>query len=430
MRASSAYARERTSGAGVEALSSLAGPAFSVFGLVAMMGGFDYLFARGYSMEAAAGGSRGVQLLTGAVFLTAALRLALRPADAFAFLRASPLLVAFVLLAPLSTLWADEPGITLRRSAALLGTSWFGLYLAVYYRPEALMRLLAVAFGVFVAIQVLGTALQPGHAFGTQGLRGLLGQKNDFGRLMVLAALTLFLARSTGSAGGLLAWGGFLTASLLALASQSRTAWVLYAGVFALGLPFARLLAGGALAGGARLVLACGAGLAVVFLGASFYASGLDALGKDATLTDRTVIWDLLIAYGLEHPWLGVGYGSFWEGPYGALFAERWRELGHAHNGYLDLWLALGYVGAGLFTLCVAAFALRCVRALIRHGDSVGAYAALALVLMAVGNAVARVIPTHNSIDWVLFVTLFLVLSAATRPIPPAPLSAHPDRRR
>jgi len=69
------------------------------------------------------------------------------------------------------------------------------------------------------------------------------------------------------------------------------------------------------------------------------------ALGKDPTLTGRTLIWKAVLS---EHSNLlvGTGYESFWLGP---RLQEVWQRYGsglnEAHNGYLEVYLNLGIIG-------------------------------------------------------------------------------------
>jgi len=75
------------------------------------------------------------------------------------------------------------------------------------------------------------------------------------------------------------------------------------------------------------------------------------AIGKDPTLTDRTLIWNYLL--GLHtNPLLGTGYESFWMGD---RLRKFWEESGQgsineAHNGFLEVYLNLGLVGLALLT--------------------------------------------------------------------------------
>jgi O-antigen ligase len=75
-------------------------------------------------------------------------------------------------------------------------------------------------------------------------------------------------------------------------------------------------------------------------------------LGRDSTLTGRTHLWSLLLSAIAKHPILGYGYGAFWTGLKGEAL-NVWIGSGWlpqaADNGYLDLCLSLGLVGACAF---------------------------------------------------------------------------------
>lgn len=72
----------------------------------------------------------------------------------------------------------------------------------------------------------------------------------------------------------------------------------------------------------------------------------VEALGKDPSLTGRTQIWSLVL--GLHtNPWIGTGFESFWLGPR----LNKMRNalpnfpINEAHNGYLEVYLNLGWTG-------------------------------------------------------------------------------------
>ncbi len=76
------------------------------------------------------------------------------------------------------------------------------------------------------------------------------------------------------------------------------------------------------------------------------------AVGKDATLTDRTKIWGFLLGMH-TNPAIGVGYQTFWIGP---RLEDFWQNAGlgrlnEAHNGYLEVYLELGLIGLVLISL-------------------------------------------------------------------------------
>jgi O-antigen ligase len=93
--------------------------------------------------------------------------------------------------------------------------------------------------------------------------------------------------------------------------------------------------------------------LAVAF-SALFLSLGsgmLQGLGRDSTLTGRTNIWHFALS-AVQNPLFGRGFESFWLGPRLSLIE---REIGQgvnqAHNGYLEVYLNLGWVGIMLLVV-------------------------------------------------------------------------------
>jgi O-antigen ligase len=125
-------------------------------------------------------------------------------------------------------------------------------------------------------------------------------------------------------------------------------------------------------------------------------------LGRDATLTDRTVIWEILVDLARERPWLGRGYGGFWFSDVYLWFADRWGAIDHAHNGYMDLWLELGYVGLAMFVLLLLAASKTAWDAYLMHPTGAHRFFATFIVVAALINCVGRLIPAYNSIYWVV----------------------------
>ena len=77
------------------------------------------------------------------------------------------------------------------------------------------------------------------------------------------------------------------------------------------------------------------------------------AFGKDPGLSDRTTIWAAVIP-ACPNPLLGAGFESFWNG-YGKYvtggLSKYERGLNSAHNGYIEVWVNLGWVGVGLIAM-------------------------------------------------------------------------------
>ncbi len=83
-------------------------------------------------------------------------------------------------------------------------------------------------------------------------------------------------------------------------------------------------------------------------------ATVTSAYGKDTSFSGRTEIWEAVLQFISARPLLGYGYGAmFWRNPANVETAEIVRLVGfpaaHAHNGFLDVAIQVGLVGAGFF---------------------------------------------------------------------------------
>jgi O-antigen ligase len=94
----------------------------------------------------------------------------------------------------------------------------------------------------------------------------------------------------------------------------------------------------------------------------------LQALGRDATFTGRTDIWQH-INLKTVNPVLGAGYYNFWGGPGGDTINRAMDSLiPNAHNGYLDMYLDGGFVGIFFLFLMLLTSGLRIARYLKSGG--------------------------------------------------------------
>jgi O-antigen ligase len=99
--------------------------------------------------------------------------------------------------------------------------------------------------------------------------------------------------------------------------------------------------------------------MSIVFTGITVFLVNnstdfLGLLGRDATLTGRVPMWAVVLKSISMRPWLGYGFEAFWKGSQGPS-AATWESVGwhpnQAHNGFLQIWLDLGFIGVILFCL-------------------------------------------------------------------------------
>jgi len=81
----------------------------------------------------------------------------------------------------------------------------------------------------------------------------------------------------------------------------------------------------------------------------------LTTVGRDATLTGRTEIWKEVLAADTS-PILGAGFESFWLAAPLDRPGSGWSfHVNEAHNGYLEVYLNLGWVGVVLLAALIVA---------------------------------------------------------------------------
>jgi O-antigen ligase len=93
-------------------------------------------------------------------------------------------------------------------------------------------------------------------------------------------------------------------------------------------------------------------------------------MGRNPTLTGRTDIWKEILPFA-GNPLFGTGFESFWLGERLEGIWEIRRGLQEAHNGYLEVYLNLGWVGVVLLGL-VMVTGYRNIMGTLRQDPEVG----------------------------------------------------------
>jgi exopolysaccharide production protein ExoQ len=89
--------------------------------------------------------------------------------------------------------------------------------------------------------------------------------------------------------------------------------------------------------------------ISVLFFGVS--PETLQSIGRNPTLTDRTLVWKSVVTL-VPNGLLGAGFESFWLGPRLMSMWKKFRwEPNEAHNGYLEIYANLGWLGIALLAL-------------------------------------------------------------------------------
>jgi O-antigen ligase len=300
---------------------------------------------------------------------TALMVLLARGQPAGTLLRANGPLLVFFLYCAVSVLWSDYPFVAFKRWTKALGNLAMVLVVLTDPDPRAAVKgLLARTGFLLIPLSVLLIKYYPELGRGFDGWTGRaynMGvgmDKNALGIICLIFGLgslwrvleALHSGERPRVAGPLIAHSAVLAMAL----------WLLWMADSATSL-------GCFLVGGALIALRSRRGLALRPTAVHVLAAGivslslfglflepdaglLQVMGRDATLTTRTQLWeDLLRMPG--NPWFGTGFESFWLGERAkSLWAKYWWHPNQAHNGYLEVFLNSGWLGVALLGFVIA----------------------------------------------------------------------------
>jgi exopolysaccharide production protein ExoQ len=277
-------------------------------------------------------------------------------------LRVVPLaLMALLIWCFLSAFWSAVPDVTLRRAAlaaivtisTLLSVDLIGAQRAFFLWRIVLAVILAVNW---LSIPLIHTAVHlPGEVDPSLigDWRGLYAQKNTAGAVCVMTALLFLFSRNgRGNWIGLVMAAG---ATGFLVMTRSKTSLGLFPLVLLAGL-FYRISWRDSLS---RAIFLCGAILAVGLAAAIAFLNWdaiEQALADPTGFTGRAEIWQAILAYMHDHPWLGAGFGTMAHtgalSPLHNYARGNWVEaIGDSHNGYLQILITTGGVGLALALL-------------------------------------------------------------------------------
>lgn len=295
------------------------------------------------------------------IYFTAFVFLALRWKRTLAFLGTNVWLLFLITLAIVSVSWSSVPDVALRKIIALVGTTFFGIYLGSNYSFTQQLRVYGWVFGISILFSFMFVLAIPEYGIMntdaiTGAWRGIYPHKNGLGESMFISFLTFYFLANSAKRYQLLFKICALLSVILIYFGESATALISVVFVFLIyqGLKHLSLESKQSVL---FILLFLIAVLLIQFLILANFNAFLSANDKDITLSGRTILWDSLWGFIREKPLLGYGYGSFFSGLHRETDllwkVHTWSPV-HAHNGYIQILLNLGVVG--LLTLMIGYF--------------------------------------------------------------------------
>jgi len=322
-----------------------------------------------------------------------------------------------------SYFWSINPSQTMRFTIYAIGTTAFGLYLAIRYTLREQMNLLAWTYGLllvlsfFFAVAIPQYGLMAGVHEGA--LRGVFTHKNQFGAFMAPGGVIFLLNAFRGEKYSWVYWGLLVLNCGAMVMSQSTTALGTFAVMLLLCLIY-RIFRW-------RYEVMISAVLAVTLVGLAILIwiagyVGSDSLvglvGKDTTLSGRTDIWKYVWDQIQLRPWLGYGLAAFWngyDGPSGYIQLAMRIAVIYAHNGFLDIWLSIGLVGLGIFLVSFFTTTGQSLALLRKTNTPEGFWPLLFLTYILLSNLTEGTITTMNSSFWAIYAAISYSLVIAKK---------------
>jgi exopolysaccharide production protein ExoQ len=298
--------------------------------------------------------------------LAALIVLCRKSAKVGAVLRKNPLILVYFSFCLVSVLWSDFPFVTFKRWIKALGDVQMVLVILAESDPFAALTRILTRMGFFLfPLSILFIRFypqigrRPTNSW-TQEPVGVTQQKNELGIMcMIYGIFFLWMLLSVyrerkrpGRWRHMLAYGTIIAISAYLLnlcnSTTSIVGFASSAGVLWLA---SRRPARPALVQFAVLAVL---GLSVIAL---FFDPGgglVQSLGKDPGLTGRKDIWALVL--GLHtNPLIGTGFETFWLGSRLEFMLHALVNLpiNEAHNGWIEVYLNLGWAGLCFIALLV-----------------------------------------------------------------------------
>ncbi len=303
------------------------------------------------------------QVLYSTLFIIAVIVLIPKKDELFTILKTEKFLSIFIIFSFISIAWSDYSFITFKRifQVVTIVLNILAFLLYVDSSKEICKHFKYILYPylilTLVVVFVVPGALDP--QFHTW--RGFTSQKNTLGQIGLISIILCFIIYKTEDniAGKILAvFMGLISIALLfgANSSTSILTFLFLIGI-AFFLSFDRIFKPIGIGRTISVLLIISFFLIVISI--MYFIPELEKVipalfGKDTTFSGRTDLWEYLLSEISVNPIIGIGYQAFWvPESRNILFLYKsfvWLP-NEAHNGYLDIYLQLGFVGLSLVVM-------------------------------------------------------------------------------
>jgi exopolysaccharide production protein ExoQ len=334
--------------------------------------------------------------------------------------RRDMLISSLTLLSVLSCIWSQDPLKTGEYAVLLIAGTAFAFYLLECFPANELVKLfmmvgaIAAIASLFLVVFFPEYGLQNRATIASGAWEGIFGHKNSCGEIMTYLLMPALFVQARSLSAKIFQVTYIVVVLLIIAMSRSAGAWVV-CGLCIIFTATIHVLVRMPRKDVAviALVLSAIAVIAGIVVYRYFNALML-AIGKDPTMSGRTIIWAALLPSLMKRPLLGYGFMAFWQGLHGESvnvgLLMKWPGMGYAENGVIELWLELGAVGVALYLLMFGRAVKDAIYCFTREpSPGVLSYIAL-LFALAVSNIEGGVLLSPTDLKFLLPMVAFLGL--------------------
>jgi len=343
------------------------------------------------------------------IYIVTVLRLMARKEQIPAAIKGSRTLFLLLGLCFISFLWSVDASATLRSSTSLAMTTLIGLDFKLRYSLEEMVRLTGYTLLGLIVIGLpfdLFLHIIPNNDFDPSTWHGVFGTKNDLGRLIVLAVALFFCLPIKSKVSKF-----FFICVTYAMLYRVHSTGALVNCTVILGTLLACIpLRWTAKARTLTLIILPILVAAVAYFGITHLAEVTTSVGKDPSLTGRTVLWRMAFRSIRQRPILGYGYSAFWGRQQQLAWRIReaagWLTAPHSHSGYIEILLGLGVVGFVALLALYFHLGRKAYFYAIQNRTNLANWPVLYLTFFIFYQFTEASLVSPNSIFWILFANL------------------------
>lgn len=356
------------------------------------------------------------QVLFSSLFILSVIVLIPKKDELFTILKAEKFLSFFIIFSFISIGWSDYSFITFKRIFQVLTIVLTIIAFLLYVdSSKEILKYFKYVFYPYLALTLIVVFIIPGAIdpqFHTW--RGFTSHKNTLGQISLISTILCFIiykTEDTTRGKSLAVFMGIISVALL-FGAYSSTSILTFS--FIIGISFLLSLD--------RIFKPIGINrtistiiiisLFLIVISVMYFIPEFEKVipalfGKDTTFSGRTDLWEYLISEISVNPIIGIGYQSLWvPESQNILFLYKsfvWLP-NEAHNGYLDIYLQLGFIGLSLVVVMLIRYFINFFKAIKPHP-----WVWLIIIIMILNFQESTILRPFRTIDFI-FIFSYLIM--------------------